>query len=344
MSPTIAIEGRVIGGTTQPYVIAEIGVNHDGDVNRGRELVHAAREAGADAVKFQLFDADLLMSADGLLAAYQASHGATDPRAMLRELQLSPHAMAELCAEARRFGLHPIVTVFSVQLVADAERMHVAAYKSASPDIVNRPLLEAMTATGRPLIVSTGAAELDEVRRTAAWLTGRPVAWLQCVSSYPTPPEHASLRGIADIAGATGGVVGYSDHTGDIDVGALAVAAGAAILEKHLTYDRRARGPDHEASLDPRQFESYVRAVRRAAAIMGAGKHVLHIERDVRNVSRQSLVAARELKRGDRISAADLTVKRPGSGIAPWRLDEIVGRTMARDLGRDRVLTEDCVT
>lgn len=341
MSGTFAIEGRSIGGDCPPYVIAEIGVNHDGDKARGVELVRAAHAAGADAVKFQLFDAELLMSADARFAAYQKALGAADPRAMLKSLELPTGAMAELCAEARRIGLHPIVTVFSTQLVAAAESMHLAAYKSASPDVIHRPLLEAMSATGRPLIVSTGASDLSEIGRAAEWLRGRSVAWLQCVSSYPTPDASASLRGIASIAAVTRGVVGYSDHTNAIDTGGLAVAAGAAILEKHLTYDRRANGPDHAASLDATQFAEYVRLARRARSMLGDAKHVLEIERDVRTVSRQSLVATRALHPGERVGAADVTVKRPGTGIAPWRRDETIGRTLVRGVRVDQVLCDE---
>src|SRR5262249_39519387 len=163
----------------------------------GLELVRAARRAGADAVKFQLFEAALLMSADAGFAEYQRDLGAKDPRSMLRALELSAQDMTTLCAAARRAGLHPIVTIFSIGLIEAAERMNVAAYKSASPDLVHRHLLEAMCATGKTLIVSTGASDLDEVRRAALWLRGRSAAWLHCVSSYPTPDERANLRGIA---------------------------------------------------------------------------------------------------------------------------------------------------
>lgn len=341
-----AIESRPIGAGHPAFVIAEIGVNHDGSVERGRELVRSARRCGADAVKFQLFDAALLMSADAAFARYQESLQAASPHSMLASLELGADQLAELCREARAVGVLPIVTVFSVELVAGAERLPVAAYKSASPDLVHRPLLEAMASTGKPLIVSTGAADLDEIRRAHSWLARRHVAWLQCVSSYPTPEECASLRGIADIARAVGdgAVVGYSDHTVATDTGALAVAAGAHILEKHLTHDRSARGPDHAASLDPERFAAYVAAVRRAERMLGQGKAILDVERDVRRVSRQSLVASRPLRAGERVGPRDLCVKRPGTGVAPWRLDEVLGRTLVRDVERDRVLREGDLT
>ncbi len=335
-----AIAGRPIGPGHAPYVIAEIGVNHDGNIVRGQDLVRAAHEAGADAVKFQLFEADRLMSEDSRLARYQADAGATDPREMLREYELPVELMEILVREARDRGMHPIVTVFSDSLVADAERLNVAAYKLASPDIVHRPLIDALRATGRPLILSTGAADEGEVRRAEGWIGDSTAAYLQCVSSYPTEDRDASLAGITDLAAWTGRVVGYSDHTTGVDTGALAVAAGASILEKHLTFDRAAAGPDHAASLDGAQFAEYVRLVRRAHAMLGSGKRVLDAEGDVRCVSRQSLVAARDLRAGERIAAADLVIKRPGTGIAPHRIGEIIGRSLGRDVGADRVLCD----
>jgi sialic acid synthase SpsE len=333
-----AIGSRVLGPGRDPYLIAEIGVNHDGDPRRAAELVRAARDAGADAVKFQLFDAARLLSADARFARYQEALDLPDPRAMLEALELPVEVMVELAAEARGLGIDPIVTVFSVELVAVAESIGVAAYKTASPDLVHRPLLEALAATGRPLIVSTGAATLDEVLRADGWLARRPVAFLQCVSSYPTPDLDAELAGIASIARATSRVVGYSDHTGAIETGGLAVAAGASILEKHLTYDRTASGPDHAASLDPAEFAAYAAFARRAAGMLGSGKRVLSIEEDVRAVSRQSLVAARSLPRGRRIERSDLVVKRPGTGLPPWTLEETIGRVLLRDVEADRVL------
>lgn len=338
-----AIAGRAIGPGLEPYVIAEIGVNHDGNVVRGQDLVQAASDAGADAVKFQLFEADLLMSEDSRLARYQAEAGATDPREMLREYEMPIELMSLLAQDARSLGLHVIVTVFSASLVDGAESMGVDAYKVASPDIIHRPLISRLAATGRPLVLSTGAAEAGEIRRACGWTVGSPSAFLHCVSSYPTAESDATLAGILELAEWTGGVVGYSDHTVAVDTGALAVAAGASILEKHLTYDRAAAGPDHAASLDRGQFAEYVCQARRAHAMLGSGKRVLPAEADVRAVSRQSLVAARALAAGTVLSADDLTVKRPGTGIPPHRLEATVGRRLLRAVEADRVLRPEDV-
>lgn len=338
------IGDRHIGMEHRPYVIAEIGVNHDGEPDRSVMLTERAAEAGADAVKLQLFETDRLMSRAARLAAYQKSAGETDPFAMLRRLELSIDQMEPTVRRAHELGIHAIVTVFSVELVKVAERLPWDAYKSASPDIVNRPLLEAMAATGRPLIVSTGASTLNEVTRAAGWLEGirDRLAMLQCVSSYPAPD--AALGGIRAIAEATGLVVGYSDHTESVETGALAVSAGAALLERHVTYDVRAAGPDHAASLEADGFARYAELARRAERKGDEGsstKCVLDCEQDVRRVSRQSIVATRDLAAGVVLTVDDLTIKRPGTGIEPWRMDEVIGATAARDVEADMPLVEE---
>ena len=334
-------EQRAIGDDTETYVIAEIGVNHDGSVARALELTDAAAEAGADAVKLQLFATDLLMGKAAKLAAYQASAGETDPLAMLRRLELSLADMAMVVERAHRLGIHAIVTVFSAELVTEAETLPWDAYKSASPDIIHRPLLEAMAGTGRPMIVSTGASTMDEVLRAAAWLEAARdrLAFLQCVSSYPAP--EAALEGIAAIARATGLPVGYSDHTPGVAAGAQAVEHGACVLEKHLTYDTQAAGPDHAASLEPEAFAEYVlraKAATRGVPTTAGEKRLLDCEQNVRAVSRQSLTTRRSLLAGHVLAAGDLTIKRPGTGIEPWRLEEVVGQRLVRDVGGDVLL------
>jgi len=338
-----AIAGRQIGPGRDPFVIAEIGVNHDGEVACARELVRAAKLAGADAAKFQMFDARMLLSLDSVLAAYQRERGATDPRELLQALQLPPERLGELADECLKVGIVPIVTVFSLPLVEVARAQAWQGFKTASPDLVNLPLLRAISALGKPMVVSTGAATRDEVAQADRWLAAhRDLAFLQCTSSYPARDDRAAIGGMHDIRALTGRVVGYSDHTASIDTGAIAVAAGASILEKHLTYDRDAKGPDHAASLDPRQFTAYVQLARRAARMVGSTtKDLQEVERDVRHVSRQSLVAARDLPAGYLVTPADLAVKRPGSGICASRFDEVVGRRLARAVRADRVLGED---
>jgi N-acetylneuraminate synthase/N,N'-diacetyllegionaminate synthase len=339
---------RNIGHSEPPYIIAEIGVNHDGDPARAIALTRLAASAGADAVKFQLFEADRLMSRAAKLAAYQKAAGETDPIAMLRRLELPLRDLAACVREAHALGIHAIVSVFSVELVAPSRDLAWDAYKSASPDIINEPLLSAMANTGKPLIVSTGASTPEEITRAAKWLAphaGR-IAFLQCVSAYPTPPHLAALEGIAGVKAAAGEPVGYSDHTQGIETGALAVQAGACILEKHFTDSCSRAGPDHRASLEPEAFARYAALARQAAqgprvAHAPGRKAVLEIEQDVRHASRQSLVATRDLAAGHALAASDLTIKRPGTGIPPFELSRTIGQRLARAVAADVPLTRE---
>lgn len=347
---------------SSPYVIAEIGVNHDGDLDRALALTRAAANCGADAVKFQFFEADRLMGQRAELAQYQANAGATDPHAMLRALELTAQQLASVAQCAHEAGIHAIVSVFSVELVAPMLAIPWDAYKCASPDIIHPLLQITMARTGKPLILSTGASTGDEVRRAVNWhprlIQHERLAVLQCVSAYPTPRDAASLGGIPALALLLAQdrfhpTLGYSDHTAETDTGALAVRCGAAILEKHFTDDPSRQGPDHAASLDPTGMSQYIQLAREAGQsppldrtelyelskadprIGPLEKQVLDIERDVRRVSRQSITAARNIPKGKRLELDDLTIARPGTGIEPWELLGLAGAEalMAVDAG-----------
>lgn len=344
------IGGRELGRAGgDVYVIAEIGVNHDGSASRAGELVRAAREAGADAVKFQIFQADLLMSRAARLAAYQAAAGERDPIEMLRRLELSLGDFEGLIHLAHGLGLAAIATVFSVELIGPAASLAWDAFKTASPDIVHRPLLRGVAETGRPVIVSTGASTLDEVRRAVGWLDDavvqRRLGLLQCVSAYPVAEADAALEGVAALRREFSGLpVGYSDHTTSAATGGAGVEWGATILEKHLTYDRTSSGPDHAASLDPAMFVEYVRTARAAhprggaCSIMGV-KRVLDVEADVRSASRQSIVVRRDLPEGHVLTGADVTFKRPGTGLEPWQIDRVIGARLNTRMAADTPVT-----
>lgn len=326
-----------------PYIIAELGVNHDGSVATALRLTDAAKEAGANAIKLQWFESRRLLSRNAALADYQAGAGERDVFAMLDRLQLKPRDFGRVFEHSKSLGLDAIITVFSAELVEQANDLPWDAYKVASPDVVNRPLLDCLRETGAPMLVSTGAATLDEIACAAHWLGEHPFMFLQCVSAYPTPDDHASLAGISVLARAFPHLpgVGYSDHTQGTDTGALAVAAGACVLEKHLTHDRAANGPDHAASLDPAGFAEYVRLARRAFAMRGpAEKDVLPLEREVRTLSRQSVTAARDLPAGHVLTSDDLTIKRPGTGYPAAAIGACIGRTLKRSVAADTQLTE----
>ena len=327
---------RRIGIRQTPFVVAEVGVNHDGNPDRALELVRAAAASGADAVKFQWFRADQLVGDPSSTAEYQRRSGFESQLDLLRGLELDRDSLEGIVAEAHRLDIAAIVSVFSVDAVPEASSLPWDAWKTASPDVVHRPLLEALAADGRPLIVSTGGATLDEIVRADEWLSGIDIGFLHCVSAYPTPLDQANLAAIRTIAEATSRPGGYSDHTSDIMTGGIAVAAGAAILEKHLTWSRTADGPDHSASLEPEALKRYIEFTRTVHTAMGSGdKKRSKIEGDVMSVARQSIRAVRPLGAGTLLQRSDLVVKRPGDGLEPWRVEEVVGRTLQRDLGID---------
>jgi N,N'-diacetyllegionaminate synthase len=341
----IHINRRKVGPGRPTFVIAEIGVNHDGSPIRALELVRVASECGADAVKLQIFSARSLMHASSSFATYQKDRcDDADPSAMLRKYELREDALREVVGAIRNLGMVPLATPFSPDDVQTVESLDLPAIKIASPDLVNRVLLRRAAETRRPMLVSCGAATMDEVSNAVGWLRAwdASFALLHCVSSYPTPTDQANLCWIGEMASWFDVPVGYSDHTTEIHSGAIAAALGACIVEKHLTYDRSATGPDHAASADPQQFAHYVAMVRSADAMRGtSGKRVLDIERDVRKVSRQSLVLSRPLGAGELVSEADVTVQRPGTGIPAADITTAVGKRAARPLPAGTLLQWD---
>jgi sialic acid synthase SpsE len=341
--------GSQAGRLDKALVIAEIGVNHDGSVDRALELVRVASACGADAVKLQIFRADALMHASSSFATYQEVRTqAADPAAMLRRYELPPAHIRRIVDAIRDRDLIPIATPFSFADVDAIADLDLPAIKIASPDLVNHPLLLRVVALGKPLLISTGAATMDEVAGAVACLRdcGATFALLHCICSYPTANADANLCWITELANNFDNVpVGYSDHTTDPMAGALALAAGATIIEKHLTYDRSARGPDHAASADPDQFAEYVRLIRRTEILRGfPAKRVLDAEQDVRRVSRQGLVLAWPLRVGEAVRADHLLIQRPGTGIPAAHFQSVLGRRAARALQAGTLLQWDMLT
>lgn len=342
---SLQIGHHSIGRNEPTFVIAEIGVNHDGSVSRALELVQHARRGGANAIKLQLFEAGRLVHRDTPTAGYQAANcGATDQTELLRKYELSVDDVERVIDASRVAGVTPIATPFSREDVFVIEQLGLPAIKIASPDLVNKPLLERCAASKRPMLISTGAATIEEIELCVEWLN----AWkcefalLHCVSSYPTPPADAQLGWIDDLRRRFDVPIGYSDHTTEVFAGALAVAGGACVIEKHLTWSRFAEGPDHAASADPHQFELYVKAIRSAEVLRGNGsRQVLPIEQDVRRLSRQSLVVAQPIAAGEKIEMNRLTVQRPGTGILARDIDAVAGRIARQHLPAGTILKWD---
>lgn len=358
------------GATRRTYVIAEAGVNHGGDADVAARLVDAAADAGADAVKFQTFRADDLVTPSAPAAAYQrASAGATTQREMLAALELAPEIHETLAARAAARGIDFLSTPFDLgSLRLLTERLGMRTIKVGSGDLTNAPLLLAAARAADRLIVSTGMATLDEVREAvgvvafgfagddapsrrafaeaARSAAGREavaarLTLLHCTSAYPAPAAEANLRAMATLREACGCAVGYSDHTLGTHVAVAAVALGATVIEKHLTLDRASRGPDHAASLEPTEFAAMVRAIREVGAALGSGdKAPTASERDTAAVARRSLVAARAIRAGATIGHEDVAVKRPGTGRTPMDAFDVVGRAATRDHAPDDPLED----
>lgn len=326
------------------FIIAEAGVNHNGDLELARRLVWAAKEAGADAVKFQTFKAEKLVTPTAPKAAYQqANDGAGGQLEMLARLELDEAAHRELMAECGRAGIEFLSTPFDEDSIGLLERLGVRKLKLPSGELTNRSLLERAARTGLPLLVSTGMSELSEVAHAVSWIqavSSAPLTLLHCVSEYPAPPEQSNLRALDALREAFGLPVGFSDHTPGIEVSCSAVARGARVIEKHLTLDRNMPGPDHKASLEPAAFKDMVEAIRRVEASLGDGvKRPAPCEAANRIVARRSLVAARALPAEHLLAAGDLAAKRPGSGIPPDRAPSVIGRRLKRGLAADEPLT-----
>ena len=341
------IGARRIGGGAPCFVIAEAGVNHNGDPALAAALVDAAADAGADAVKFQTFAADRLTTAAAPKADYQrARTGDSDSmREMLRKLELPPDAHRTLQQRCAARGMMFLSTPFDEHSADLLDDLGVPAFKVPSGEITNTLLLDHIARKGRPLLMSTGMATLDEVRcavDTVRRAGNDALALLQCTSAYPAPIERANLRSIATLAETFAVPVGYSDHTLGTTAAFAAVALGASIVEKHLTTDRTLAGPDHAASLEPQEFAALVRGVRDVEAALGDGvKAPAPEEHAIAAVARRSLVAARQLRAGETLTREMVAAKRPGTGLAPATLPQFVGRRLRVDVAADALLSHD---
>jgi N-acetylneuraminate synthase len=328
------------------FVIAEAGVNHNGRLDLARRLVDVAAESGADAVKFQTFKADRLVTRTAPRAEYQrrATGGSASQHAMLAALELSEGDHEALWRHCAHRGIEFMSTPFDVESARYLKRLGVRRIKIPSGEVTNLPMLEVIGGLGLPVILSTGMCDLDEVAAAVKALQEagcRELAILHCVSNYPAAPAATNLRAMDTLARAFGVPVGLSDHTQGTAVAIAAVARGAAILEKHFTLDRALPGPDHQASLEPPELRALVSAVRDVTAALGDGvKRPVASELPIREVARKSLVAAHDLPEGATLGPGDLITLRPGTGMSPARLGEVLGRRTACAIAAETPLTE----
>ena len=325
------------------YIIAEAGVNHNGSFDLARRLVDAAKAAGADCIKFQTFRAQNLVSRNAGKADYQkATTGDGSQADMLSKLELSYDAFSRLKQYCEEVGITFLSTPFDLESAAFLDALGVPFWKIPSGEVTNLPYLEALAKTGRPVVMSTGMCEMDEIEAALRVLREHgtsDIRLLHCNTEYPTPFADVNLRAMETMRRAFGVEVGYSDHTKGIEVPIAAVALGATIIEKHFTLDRNMDGPDHKASLEPDELAAMVSAIRNIEQALGSGeKTASPSERKNIAVARKSIVAKRAIKAGERLTEDNLTVKRPGSGVSPMRWRDVLGTAAIRDFEEDEMI------
>lgn len=346
MSPAgeIRIGSRSIGPGSPVFVIAEAGVNHNGNLQRALQLVDAAAEAGADAVKFQTFRAEEVVSVSAPKAQYQiGTTGAAESQLeMIKRLELSPEDHRAIVAHCNTRGILFLSTPFDFESAELLETLGVPAYKIGSGDITNWLFLEQIASKQKPIIISTGMSNLGEVEQAVSVLRRAgcsQLVILHCTSSYPAPPESVNLRAMQSMADAFHVPVGFSDHTKGMEASLAAVALGACVIEKHFTLDAKLPGPDHKASLEPDELGALVRSIRIVESMLGDGlKRSTLAEQDVKEVARRSIVARRTIASGTLITQDLLAFKRPGTGIPPSEYKKVVGRKAARTIAPDTLI------
>lgn len=327
------------------FVIAEAGVNHNGSLEIAKKMIDVAAKAGADAVKFQTFKADTLVRKDAAKAAYQQEN-ATDKQEsqyeMLKKLELTKQMHQELmqaCADKGILFLSTPFDIDSIQMLTDCG---ITVMKVPSGEITNYPYLREIGRTGKPVILSTGICEMQEVKDAVRVLRengSSEITLLHCNTEYPTPMQDVNLKAMRTLREEFGLPVGYSDHTQGIEVPIAAAAMGAVVIEKHFTLDRSMEGPDHKASLEPEELRAMVQAVRNIETAMGDGmKRPSASERKNRDVARKSIVAKKDIRKGEVFTEENLTAKRPGSGISPMRWNDVIGSAADRDYEQDELI------
>lgn len=328
------------------YIIAEAGVNHNGSLELAKKLVDIAVDAGADAVKFQTFKAEKLVSKSAQKAAYQKQTTSTDESQyeMIKKLELDENAHRELMRYCNEKQIMFLSTPFDHDSIELLNNFGMPIFKISSGEITNLPYLRHVGRLGKEVILSTGMADLGEVEDALdalmkAGMSKEKITVLHATTEYPCPIDEVNLRAMQTIRTAFDVKVGYSDHTQGIEVPIAAVAMGACVIEKHFTLDRTMDGPDHKASLEPEELKAMVQAIRHIDLAMGNGiKKPSKSEAKNIDIARKSIVASRRIKIGESFSAENMTIKRPGNGINPMRWDEMIGQVAQKNYQSDDLI------
>lgn len=327
-------------------IIAEAGVNHNGSYELAIKMVDEAKRAGADYVKFQTAKPELVISTFAPKAEYQkVTTGAAESQLeMCKAIHLPLTDYKPLKEYCDKVGIGFMSTPFDLVSIDVLESLDMDYYKIPSGEITNLPYLRKIASKHRPVILSTGMCEVEEVEAALQVLEQggvkrSDIIVLHCNTEYPTPMADVNLRAMDDLRRSLGVEVGYSDHTKGIEVPIAAVALGATVIEKHFTLDKTMEGPDHKASLEPDELKAMVDAIRNIEQALGDGhKHVSPSERKNMDIARKSIVAARDIRKGEVLTEDNITTKRPGNGISPMRWDSVIGTTAIRDFGYDELI------
>ncbi len=328
------------------FLIAEAGVNHNGDINLAKKLIDKAVEAGVDAVKFQTFKAENLVSKNAKKAKYQIENtkSSESQYEMIKKLELSFNEFKELKKYCDDKGIIFLSTPFDDESIEFLNNLGLEIFKIPSGEITNLPYLRKIGSLKKKVILSTGMADLGEIEDALDVLISsgtkkEHITVVHANTEYPTPMEDVNLKAMQTIGCAFDIDVGYSDHTLGIEVPIAAVAMDAKVIEKHFTLDKNLPGPDHRASLEPNELKAMVKAIRNIEKALGNGiKKPSKSESKNIEIARKSIVAKRDIKKGEKFSEENLTVKRPGNGISPMRWDEIIGKTASKDYKEDELI------
>lgn len=329
------------------YIIAEVGVNHNGSLELAKRCIDEAVSSGADAVKFQTFRSENLVTKYAEKAKYQSenTNSSENQLEMLKKLELSFEDFSILKQYCRDKGVDFLSTPFDEESADYLNSIEVDAFKIGSGDLNNIPFLKKIDRYGKPILLSTGMANLEEIGESLAVIKNSRVVLLHCTSNYPAPIDDVNLMAMKTMRRTFGKMTGYSDHTNGIEVAIAAVALGAKFIEKHFTVDCSLSGPDHKASLEPYPFSQMVNAIRNIERALGDGvKRCMSSEEDTKIAARKSIVMSCSKKAGDFIAAGDITMKRPGTGIEPKFYDDFIGKQLKNNVTEDQLLTwEDVI-
>lgn len=344
MNKDIKIGRRIIGKEHPVFIIAEAGVNHNGSLALAKKLIDAAKEVGADAIKFQTFEAAALTTKKLQQADYQKKNSwATNQYSMLKKLELSKDQFIILKTYCQKKKILFLSTPFDQKSAEFLDWLGVPAFKISSGDLTNTPLLFQIACYGKPIILSTGMSNINEVKEAVRLILrsgNKQLILLHCTSNYPADYTQLNLSAIHTLKDTLGVLVGFSDHSEGIEASIAAVALGARVIEKHFTLDNKLFGPDHKMSLEPVKFAAMVKAIRHTECAIGNGiKDFQRSETALRLIARKSVVVLVDLERETKISPEMLTIKRPAGGIEPKYIDKLIGRQLKHSIKKDTVLT-----